>query len=502
MRRIFSLDALKTKPAILLCSALVLGSALRFIRLGSRELSIDESLSWFAAAAPSVTDLLRIQHEIDSGKLPVHELALRGWMHMFGESEAAMRAMSALIGSLSIVLVFILALEILSAVSKSDTEDRQPVTIYLMAAFAALLFAVGLPEVEIARQARMYSMTQAWIVAQVIFLLRARRLRGLANYAGLSIFTALAVATNFTAFLVLGAEGLWLIYLFVRDVRGDQPLRNGKTWRLGAALVVAMVLLLPFASGFENGVVGAERGDFNWIAPPGRWEPFATFEGGLGSWVFPFFLLFAILGGVRMWRTHRDEAVLTISWLLFPPVVLLAGSYLFTSMLVTRYLISSFVPMLILTAIGIQSLHFDTDRAIALAAIVILSIVRVSSELRPGDDRWRRACELALAHDGAERRVGACHDYFQVSYYLGAQERDKVRLIRVPSHDADRETPGVVIVFPPSSSPRQIAELEREYPEVAEFKNILVIWRTQTAKQLAPNSYPRGGTETYRLPRS
>src|SRR5258708_5599119 len=162
MRRSFSLGGWKTQTAPLFCAALVLGSVLRFFRLGSRELSIDESLSWFAAAAPSVTDLLRIQHQIDSGKLAVHELALRGWMQMFGQTEGAMRAMSALIGSISIVLVFILTVEVLSAVSRTETEDRQAGRIYVIAALSALLFAVGLPAVEIARQARMYSMTQAW----------------------------------------------------------------------------------------------------------------------------------------------------------------------------------------------------------------------------------------------------------------------------------------------------------------------------------------------------
>src|SRR6266436_5813190 len=217
MRRNFSIGGWRIRTAILLCAAFVLGSMLRFFRLGSRELSIDESLSWFAAAAPSVTDLLRIQHGVDSGKLAILELALRGWMHMFGESEGALRAMSALIGSPSIVLVFILALEILSAVAATETEDRPQGRIYLIAAVSALLFAVGLPAVEIARQVRMYSMMQAWILAQVIFMLRARRLGGVANYTGLAIFTALAVATNFTALLVLGAEGLWLVYLFIHD---------------------------------------------------------------------------------------------------------------------------------------------------------------------------------------------------------------------------------------------------------------------------------------------
>lgn len=487
MRRNLLLGGWGSRPAILFGVALVIGSFLRFFRLGVRELSIDESLSWFAAAAPSVTDLLRIQHEIDSGKLAVHELALRGWMHLFGDSEAAMRSMSALIGVLSIVLVFILAVEILSAVSVTEDEDRQEVRIYVIAAMSALLFAVGLPAVEIARQARMYSMTQAWILAQVVFLLRARRLGGLANYSALSIFTALAIATNFTALLVLGSETLWLIYLFARDARIAQPVPGGTVWRLVAALLFAAVLLLPFASGFENGAVGVERGDFNWIAPPGRWEPFATFESGLGSWPFPLFLLFAILGGVRMWRTHRDEAILALLWMTVPLIALFAGSYIFTPMLVTRYLISSFVPVFILTAIGIQSLSSENYRALALMAIASLSILRVAVNFRPGDDRWRRACELAIAHDGGEQRIGACHDYYQVSYYIGAPQRESVRVVRVPSHEADRLDPRSVVTAPTAAA-SQVAKLRQQYPEVSAVKNILVMWRTETPKPSGPNS--------------
>ncbi|MGD0120183.1 MAG: hypothetical protein ABSD30_19110, partial [Candidatus Binatus sp.] len=128
------------------------------------------------------------------------------------------------------------------------------------------------------------------------------------NYAGLAIFTALAVATNFTAVLVMAAEAIWLIYLYLSESRNHEAVRITAPWLMGAALIAAMVLLLPFYPGLRYGVEGVKRGDYNWIKPPGRWEPFATFEGGLGSWPFPLFVLFAIAGGVRLWRSNRDEA--------------------------------------------------------------------------------------------------------------------------------------------------------------------------------------------------
>ncbi len=492
MKRNFLPGGWRGQGAAVLLMAVAVGTMLRFFRLGARELSIDESLSWAESAGRTVTDVLRIQHQLDSGKLPIYELAQHGWMRFFGESEAAMRALSALIGSLSIVLVFILAVEVMLAAGEtsepSTAELRTPVKeraeyeegrIYIVAALCALLFAVGLPSVEIARQARMYSMMQGWILAQVIFLFRARRLGGLANYAGLTIFSAIALATNFTAVLVMAAEALWLIYLYVTDAEGrsDAAARSASPWLMAAALVSAMVLLLPFSSGLRYGVEGVKRGDYEWIRPPGPWEPLATFENGLGSWPFPLFALFAIMGGIRLWRSARDETVMLILWIGLPPTVLFAGSYLVTPMLVTRYLISSFVPVFILTAIGIESLPSRKFRAVAIIAIVSLSILRVSSDLRPGDNRWRDACEIALTKAGSERRVGACHDYYLVSYYISAAQRDRVQVVRIPFHGSADQVPRVVVVSP-TAAPAQVTEIRQEYPVfVARFKNVIVVSR-------------------------
>ncbi len=488
MKRNFVSGGWRERAGGLLLIAVAVGTILRFFRLGARELSIDESLSWAESAAPSVTDVLRVQHRLDSGKFPIYELAQHGWMRFFGESEAAMRALPALIGSLSIALVFILTAEVLSAVTPTRSDESDKGGIYIVSALCALIFAVGLPSVEIARQARMYSMMQAWILVQLIFLFRARRLGGLANYAGLAIFSAIAVATNFTAVLVIAAEALWLIYLFLAgaDARSDASVRSAAPWLMGVALVAAMMLLLPFHAGLQYGVEGVKQGDYDWIKPPGPWEPFATFESGLGSWPLPLFALFAIVGALRLWRSHRDEAVLLILWFGLPPIVLYAGSYLVTPMLVTRYLISSFVPVFILTAIGIESLPSRNYRVAAIIAIVSLSILRVSSDLRPGDHRWRDACQVALTKAGSDRRVGASHDYYLVSYYASAARLDNVQIVRIPFHGAESEAPRVAIISP-TAPPAQVAEIRREYPVVvATFKNVIVVSRPEAGVRNAP----------------
>jgi mannosyltransferase len=471
-----------------LLTAVVLGAILRFFRLGGHELSIDESLSWAESSGHNVKAVLRVQHQLDSGKFPIYELAQHGWMRIFGESEAAMRALPALIGSLSIVLVYVLGVEAMLAAMSGRSDESDGDRIYSVAAVCALIFAVGLPSVEIARQARMYSMMLAWILAQVIFLLRARRLGGMANYVGLTIFSAIALATNFTAALVIVAEALWLIYLRLFYTQTDDRARAATSWKIGVALAAALVLLLPFFAGLQYGVEGVTRGDYDWIKPPGLWEPFATFESGLGTLPFPLFALFATMGGIWLWRRHRDAAVLLILWIGLPPIVLIAGSYLVTPMLVTRYLISSFVPIFILTAIGIESISSRKFRSVAFIAIVTLCVLRASSDFRPGDNRWRDACEIALTNSCSGQRVGASSEYYLISYYMPAAQRSTVKIIRFPFDDTQRKAPRVVILSP-TVPPEEAAEIRREYPVVvAKFKNITVVSRPEACLRKAPIS--------------
>src|ERR1700722_14573161 len=231
MKRDYMPAESRWRAQAVLLIAVVLGAILRFFRLGAHELSIDESLAGGESSGDNVKAVLRVQRQLDSGKFPIYELAQHGWMRIFGESEAAMRALPALIGSLSIVLAYILGVEVMLAATSGRSEESDGDRIYTAAAVCALIFAVGLPSVEIARQARMYSMMLAWILVQVIFLLRTRRRGGLANYVGLTIFSAIALATNFTAALVIVAEALWLIYLWLFFPRSGDQARAATPWK-------------------------------------------------------------------------------------------------------------------------------------------------------------------------------------------------------------------------------------------------------------------------------
>ena len=77
----------RAQSSALLLIAVAVGTLLRFFRLGSRELSIDESLSWAESSRRNVDRILHVQHRLDSGKFPIYEIAQHGWMSLFGDSE-------------------------------------------------------------------------------------------------------------------------------------------------------------------------------------------------------------------------------------------------------------------------------------------------------------------------------------------------------------------------------------------------------------------------------
>jgi len=108
-------SALSRFAIAMLALAIIVGGYLRFASLGAREMSADEGASWGAAAEPTIRAVLHAQSNLNPGKAGLHDLALHLWMRALGGSLAVMRALSAMIGTLAILLVFVVARELFAA---------------------------------------------------------------------------------------------------------------------------------------------------------------------------------------------------------------------------------------------------------------------------------------------------------------------------------------------------------------------------------------------------
>ena len=200
----------------LLVVALVIGAGVRFHRLGHAQMDVDEGASWAGASVPTLGEVVARERQIDPGKLALYDLMLHGWIGVFGDGLSAMRAMSATLGTIAIVLVFAAVRE-----ACRGPDGAGGVTVgELAGALAALAVATNLTLVVSDRTARMYSLTLAAELAQVIFFLRARREGGLRNYAGRRLLLGARRSGEFLRAVFAGGRGCVALVAAGRTARG------------------------------------------------------------------------------------------------------------------------------------------------------------------------------------------------------------------------------------------------------------------------------------------
>ncbi len=449
----------------LLVLAVALGGFLRFSNLGGGEMSADEGASWAAASASTVGKVLQLQPRLNPGKFAVHELALHGWIRLFGDGLPAMRMLSALAGMLGIVAVFFLARELFGlrdgAIRKAneDVFDKSAATLsYLLPAFVAVLFAVNLVFIKYAQQARMYSVALLCGLLQIEFFLRSVLRPAPVAFLFTALFTALAIASTFTMSLILTPEVLWLAYLLRQ---WDKAICR-RAALAGLALIGGLLLLIPPALIYLR--VRAQEPTllaYAWASTPPFWAPISMFNKAAGSIAFPVLLGLVFWGLTRGWRPARDAVVFVLLWMLVPPVLVLAASYLIRPAFVERYLLASFVPFFLLVALGILSVRGFPAQYALLALVILLALGHVHSYRHHAHDvQWHEAVQAATATTGRTIAVVPPYAADVVRYYL----RDSRNDWSVAPGQA--KSAAVAIVADSGVSPAEAARITAAFPRL------------------------------------
>ena len=320
----------RLQPWGLICLLTLVGGVLRFAALGAKSLWLDESFSvWVAGhTLPDlVTWLIRIDHHP-----PLYYALLRGWVALFGDSETALRSLSALCSTLAIPFFYLAAYRF--------TGTRA-------ALIATTLLVLSPFQIRYAQEARMYALltfTVAALLAVLGTLLITWRSESTRPrtwiWAGLAVSQAAAMLTHNTATVLvplalnIGVLAPWL----------HQRLRAGQcSWPALAqrhflrnwifAQTAALALWLPWAWPFvqQARVVDNEF----WIEAPTLifvWESFSNLIfAHLPEWlpVRPAWTaLGLLLAGIGFWRGRAPGAtrwLLGALWLVPPLVELLVS---------------------------------------------------------------------------------------------------------------------------------------------------------------------------------
>lgn len=363
---------------------------LRFATLANQSFWLDEAIAIDAARLGFSGLFDSLAHT--EGNPPVYFLLLDGWMRLFGGSEAAVRSLSALFGTATILVAFLIGRRLATA--------RVGLVLAALVAFNPLL-------VWFSQETRPYALLV--LLSGLSFLFFAEALeqpskRALALWAAAS---GLALATHYFAALLIVPEVVWLL----RRVRPRRRLLPAL-----AAIALVLAALVPLVA--TQGQVQ----DYSFV----KGEPLATrvFAQVPKQWLVGYdapaetvtviaavVLVVAALAlaWLRAAGVERRGMVVGAGVGLSALAVALVLALLGGDYYLSRYLLAAWLPLMLVVAVGMgarRSGMAGIGLAAALCALSLFVVLSVNERPELQRDDWRGiARTLGPAPPGARAIV-------------------------------------------------------------------------------------------------
>ena len=387
---------------------LAIGTAVRFAFLGAESLWEDEIGSLIIARMP-IGDILRMHQTTIEFHPPLYFAALHYWVSLFGETEFAVRSMSAVFSTCSLYLMY--------AVGRDLFGREAGLTAMGLLAFSTF-------HVRFAQEARNYALTVLLGLASFHYLIRCMKNFSFPSGAGYAVSTAALLYTNNLGLLIPFAQNL----LVFSGGAFTEP-REKRRWLLSQFAI--LVLFAPWLPIFVSQLVSAQKGF--WISPPDiqtLLDTLLEYGGGLtschasrdydisASIVTTFLLLISGLvsmfdvshtsapdaGPTEGWilrRFHAPAMTMTFLWLAIPLLVPYFLSFVGQPVFITRVTILSSIALYILAARGVAVIPSMRVKHLLLGAFTLLMVLSLKEYyLSPDKDQWREAA--AIVADDAQ----------------------------------------------------------------------------------------------------
>jgi uncharacterized membrane protein len=306
---------------------------------------------------------------------------LHHWIAL-GDSEFAVRMLSVVAGVAAVIATYFLGARLFGP---------------RVGVISAALLAINAFHIQYSQEARSYSVVVLLLTLSSLFLVRSIQRPYWGNWMVYAVLTILSVFTHYFGALVLVAHGVSLLFL-PRQVIPWKRLMVSATV-IGMALAVPLSSFVPLAFADSEG--SAQVG---WVPAASldsvyRWALDMTGNGGncagracgtaFDAFDFVYFIYFipvlaAAVIGIRKWLVTRAsfeswKFALLLTWLVIPVLITLAVSFLAVNAFVSRYLIVSLPPLVILAAIGISEIRGLLGLRVALVSAVMLVVLEAIS---------------------------------------------------------------------------------------------------------------------------
>jgi mannosyltransferase len=399
---------------------LVIASALRLAALGRQSFWYDEAVSVWLASHP-VADLLRFRVG-DLGNPPLYPSLLRVWTLGFGNGDAAVRALSAVLGIATVPLVYAVGRRIVG----------------VSAALAGtLLFCLAPFHLQMAQEARTYTLLTLAGTTSVYTLLRAleqpQRWRWWIAL-GLAV-GVMALSHYFGIFLALAEAG----YVLVAWRRNRPVLARAAAGFALSAVLFSFWLpsLLEQMSVKGNLTRSAESWYLHLFATPLvfgvgptlAWKDNATvWRLAAGALAVVLFAVCLLLGVFR--SRGRPGWGLLLAWLTVPVAIPALLSLLASPVYNTRYVILASIPFYLFAGAGLASLP-ALPRLFSLAGVALVMLLSQASYFAaPIKHQWRETAAWLEPRRAADDLLVFDTGYNELAYahYAPPRRADPSRL--------------------------------------------------------------------------
>ena len=412
-RRPIATHAWSTDVLVWLAVAIGVGAALDAFHIGHASLWTDEIFSRY------YFDVFGLHFMWTDGLVqeptpPTYSILLRGWMALFGDSEAALRSLSAVAYTACVPLIYRLAREF------GTRRDA------VLAAFLLVLSPFGL---HFAQEARTYAMTlaPAGIVLLACAAFLDRRGPGWVG-AAYVLGGTLCLYLHATLVFFVAAAAMSVAFVLLLQLRAAAWRRLLHWTALNAAVVVLGLPYLMHLAGASG------QGGLDWIAPLRPRDVVVAVSAVTSGVLTPLSWAAAptaalLLGalGVSMLR-HRPPLPMVAVTVLIPGVflALLVVVSLVRPILLPRVMCWTVLPICILTAR--QMLIGGKLRFLVMAAAVLAFGTGLFTELttpNAGKEPWREVfADLAPALHHADLVVLSPRSDPLIPNYYGSGTRN------------------------------------------------------------------------------
>jgi mannosyltransferase len=347
---------------------LLVATALRFAALGRQSLWADELFSVYWARAGVDFVLAHIRDETNP---PLYYFLLEIWMRIFGDSEAAVRLLSAILSAITVPVVYLLGRELFG---------KQAGRI------AALLYALSYWHLYYAQEARSYALLDLSFALALKCLLSivanlrrgARPLRVAFSGPGLGFSLAAVVLgyTHFIGIVILATLGVTITLIWWRPFAFDRRF-------LTCFAIVAASVSLPLAPIVLMAAGEGHSANLTWLVQPSLRGLIVLALGtpDQSGW----FRVFSQLTSLLLWtpllvygaRKNREWLPRFLVYL-FPAIgfgMLVFVGYCYTPVLLNRTAAWISIPIYLGLAGAVSSVKLATAKRAIVGMILASSMV-------------------------------------------------------------------------------------------------------------------------------